>query len=82
MRSRNIEMINRDEITKFIVSYLKKHCYAPTHTEIANSTNLSTATVKRHIERMIEDGQIETEHPGEPRAYRIKNTKIVGKKNE
>lgn len=34
-------------------------------------------TVRRHIAMLLEDRILETEHPGDSRAYRIKDTKIV-----
>lgn len=80
MRAVDVERMNREEITKCIVEYLKHHCYPPTCKEIAEASNLSTVTVRRHLDRMLEDGVLETEHPGESRAYRIKNTKIVGRR--
>ena len=36
-----------------------------------------TRTVRRHIAMLLEDRILETEHPGDSRAYRIKDTKIV-----
>ena len=63
---------NREKILKFIVKYIKRHCY-----EIAADTGLSKATVRRHIAMLLEDRILETEHPGDSRAYRIKDTKIV-----
>lgn len=38
---------------------------------------MNYATVRRHITMLLEDHILETEHPGDSRAYRIKNTKIV-----
>ena len=76
---------NREKILKFIVKYIKRHCYPPATYEIAADTGLSKATVRRHIAMLLEDRILETEHPGDSRAYRIKDTKIVmvkEKKNE
>ena len=68
---------NREKILKFIVKYIKRHCYPPATYEIAADTGLSKATVRRHIAMLLEDRILETEHPGDSRAYRIKDTKIV-----
>lgn len=57
--------------------YIKQHCYSPAIYEIATDTGLSKATIRRHITMMLEDHILETEHPGDSRAYRIKGTKIV-----
>lgn len=54
---------NREKILKFIVKYIKRHCYPPATYEIAADTGLSKATVRRHIAMLLED--------------RIKDTKIV-----
>ena len=68
---------NREKILKFIVKYIKRHCYPPAIYEIAADTGLSKATVRRHIAMLLEDRILETEYPGDSRAYRIKDTKIV-----
>ena len=54
---------NREKILKFIVKYIKRHCYPPATYEIVADTGLSKATVRRHIAMLLED--------------RIKDTKIV-----
>lgn len=46
---------NREKILKFIVKYIKRHCYPPTTYEIAADTGLSKATVRRHIAMLLED---------------------------
>ncbi len=68
---------NREKILKFIAKYIKHHCYPPAIYEIATDTGLSKATIRRHITMLLEDHILETEHPGDSRAYRIKDTKIV-----
>lgn len=65
---------NREKILKFIVKYIKRHCYPPATYEIAADTGLSKATVRRHIAMLLEDRILETEHPRDSRAYRIKDT--------
>lgn len=56
---------NREKILKFIVKYIKRHCYPPATYEIAADTGLSKATVRRHIAMLLEDHILETEHPGD-----------------
>ena len=41
------------------------------------TAQINNATVRRHIAMLLEDRILETEHPGDSRAYRIKDTKIV-----
>ena len=45
--------------------------------ETVNNDRLDTMAIRRHITMMLEDHILETEHPGDSRAYRIKGTKIV-----
>ena len=52
---------NREKILKFIVKYIKRHCYPPATYEIAADTGLSKATVRRHIAMLLEDRILETE---------------------
>ena len=68
---------NREKILRFIAKYIKRHCYPPAIYEIAADTGLSKATIRRHITMLLEDHILETEHLGDSRAYRIKDTKIV-----
>lgn len=70
---------NREEIYRFIVGYISKHCYPPSFEEIAEAIGISGATVRRHVQKMLEDRILETDKPGEPRAYRIAGTKVVKK---
>ena len=73
---------NREKILRFIAKYIKRHCYPPDIYEIAADTGLSKATIRRHITMLLEDHILETEHPGDSRAYRIKDTKISDGKGE
>lgn len=69
---------NRERIMKYIVAYIGEHCYSPSVKEIANATELSTNTVRRHMLMLIEDHVLETDcAENDSRAYRIKGTKVV-----
>lgn len=52
--------------------YFKEHGYAPTLREIGEHTGLeSTASVKYYMDKLYDEGMIESEHRGFPRAFRI-----------
>ena len=59
-------------ILQFVSNYIKKYAYAPSYREIADGVALkSINSVHRHVRKLIEDGYLETDHPGSPRALRI-----------
>lgn len=61
------------EILRFIREYSDKHGYAPTYDEIGEGVGLySKSSVRNHIQKLLEAGKIESDHPGSPRAIRIK----------
>lgn len=64
----------RDKIVRFIDEYVNKHGYSPTIREIGAAVGLkSTASVSNHIERLKDEGKIETEGDyNTPRALRVK----------
>lgn len=69
---------NREEVFAYIVRYINKHTYAPSVKEIADGVGISREAARRHIIWLIEDGYLQTDtDPGEPRAYRIADTKVV-----
>lgn len=52
--------------------YFQEHGYAPTFREIGDHTGLeSTASVKYYMDKLYDEGMIESEHRGFPRAFRI-----------
>lgn len=73
------KLADRDyEILRFIREYSEKHGYAPTYDEIGEAVGLySKSSVRNHIQKLLETGKIETDHPGSSRAIRIK--KIIYK---
>lgn len=76
---------NREKILKFIVKYIKRHCYPPATYEIAADTGLSKATVRRHIAMLLEDRILETEHPERFKSVshqRYKNSNGKGEKDK
>lgn len=68
------KLTDRDyEILKFIGEYIEKHGYAPTYDEIGEAAGLqSKSLVRNHIQKLLRSGKIETDHPGSPRAIRVK----------
>ena len=69
---------NREEVFTYIVRYINKHAYAPIVKEIADEVKISREAVRRHVIWLIEDGYLQTDTDlGEPRAYRIADTKVV-----
>ena len=56
-----------------IVAYMRKHGYAPTLQEIADACGLrSRSNAKVHVKALLDKGILETDHPGHPRALRLK----------
>lgn len=45
--------ITEKEILEYIAGYIAKHCYAPSHTEIAEDLDISPGTVKKHIKNLF-----------------------------
>ena len=59
-------------IFQAIKSYIEAHGYPPSVREIGDAVGLkSTCTVHFHLHKLLEEGVIETDHPGAPRAIRI-----------
>ena len=60
------------QIYKTIERYIKEHGYAPSLNEISKNTYIrSKKTIRQYIQKIIEDGDLETDHPGEDRALRL-----------
>lgn len=59
----------RKEIYTYIVSYIKLVGYAPSVTEISEKVDAGRATVWKHINQLIDDGLLRTNHPSTDRAY-------------
>ena len=61
-----------------IVAYINEHQYAPTARELCELTGMkSTATIHSHITRLINDGYLETDADGAPRALRVPEYKFA-----
>lgn len=68
----------KEQVLRFIEEYVEKHKYAPSYREIAHGVGLTTvSTISVHVDQLISEGKLETDHPGSPRALRV-----VKKKNE
>lgn len=59
----------RKEIYMYIVSYIKLVGYAPSITEISEKVDAGRATVWKHINNLVDDGLLRTNHPSTDRAY-------------
>ena len=59
----------RKEIYMYIVSYIKLVGYAPSITEISERVDAGRATVWKHINQLIDDDLLRTNHPSTDRAY-------------
>lgn len=59
----------RKEIYMYIVSYIKLVGYAPSITEISERVDAGRATVLKHINQLIDDCLLKTNHPSTDRAY-------------
>lgn len=59
----------RREIYMYVVSYFKLVGYAPSVSEICEKVDASRATIWRHLNQLIDDGLLRTNHPSTDRAY-------------
>lgn len=59
----------RKEIYMYIVSYIKLVGYAPSITEISEKVDAGRTTVWKHINQLIDDDLLRTNHPSTDRAY-------------
>ena len=57
----------RKEIYMYIVSYIKLVGYAPSITEISERVDAGRATVWKHINNLVDDGLLKTNHPSTDR---------------
>ena len=72
----------RQKIYDFIVQHITEHGYAPNYREIADSVGLkSIQSVNYHMQKMYDDGILETDHPTFPRAIRVPGYEFVRKVN-
>ncbi|MDO4314091.1 MAG: hypothetical protein Q4C52_13500 [Eubacteriales bacterium] len=68
----------RKRMLNAIKDYIQQHGYPPTVREIGDIVGLySTSSVHAHLQRMLADGALETDHPGMPRAIRVPGMRIV-----
>lgn len=69
----------REHIRQVIIDYIQQHGYAPTVREIGKTVGLnSSSTVKGHLDRMFEEGMIETDAvQGSARAIRVPGYRFV-----
>lgn len=75
---------SRQNVLNAIIDYITEHQYPPSVRDICDMTGLrSTATVHRHIEKLLKDGFLETDCGiGTPRALRVCGYKFVKERKE
>lgn len=62
----------KEKILTAIKTYIHQHGYPPTLREIGDLVGLqSSSSVHMHIQKMLELGMLETDHPGMQRALRV-----------
>lgn len=72
--SKRLTNIDR-KILDFIKSYIAQYGYSPSYGEIGEGVELySKSSVHRHVQKLIYLGELETDHPGSPRAIRLKKS--------
>lgn len=68
----------RNKIMDFVTGYITRHGYPPTVKEIGDGVGLkSTSSVHSHVKQLIEEGKLETDAPGVPRALRVPGYKFM-----
>ena len=69
----------REQIRQVIIDYIQQHGYPPTVREIGEGVGLkSTSSVKAHLDRMFDNGMLETDASiGTPRAIRVPGYKFL-----
>lgn len=82
MHSRKEGATIREEVYRYVAKYITDHVYPPSFKEIADALGISMATVRRHIQELMDEEILETDaEPGAQRAFRIRGTR-VGKERE
>lgn len=62
----------RKRMLDAIIAYIQEHGYPPTVEEIGQAVGLkSKATTHHHLNVLFEEGKLETNAPGAPRAIRV-----------
>lgn len=62
-----------EQVYEFIINYYNQYEYMPSIREITDGVHLkSTSSVELHIQKLLKQGKLETDHPGCARAYRLK----------
>lgn len=59
------------QVKEAIREFMLRHGYAPSYEDISAMINCSVDFAKSHVQKLLADGELESEHPGQQRAYRI-----------
>lgn len=60
----------------FILKYYRRHRYMPSTRDIADGLEISLTTARKHINLLLDNGVLVSEHPTEQRAYRLSYSKV------
>lgn len=72
------ESVSNEDILDLIIKYVKEHGYPPTIDEIGSMAGFrSKNTTWNRIQRMLNDGMLETDCKGSARAIRIPGYEFV-----
>lgn len=62
----------RERMLDAVIAYIKEHGYPPTVEEIGRAVGLkSKSSTHHHLNVLFEEGKLETDAPGAPRAIRV-----------
>ena len=74
--------VKNEDVLGILTGYINLHGYSPTVQEVADMVGLrSKQSAWSHLQEMFENGMIETDAPGSPRAIRIPGNG-VGKESQ
>lgn len=67
---------NKKKILEYCQRYIDEHGYSPSVREIAKGVGLcSTSTLAFYMNQLYDEGALESEHRGSPRAFRLAKVK-------
>lgn len=64
-------MKTKETVKQVIVDYIQEYDYAPSIREIADMAYCAQSTAHQYVRELLRSGELETSHPGMPRALRL-----------
>jgi SOS-response transcriptional repressor LexA len=61
----------KETVKQVIVDYIQEYDYAPSIREIADIAYCAQSTAHQYVRELLRSGELETSHPGMPRALRL-----------